>query len=77
MPIDVRVDPALPKPNRPFGSTGPDGVLAHNVFGEQSDLPWLSIERVHTAPDTSAGEHARAVVHPWILRIFMWQENAT
>ena len=30
MPIDVRVDPALPKPNRPFGSTGPiDGVLAH------------------------------------------------
>ena len=23
MPIDVRVDPPLPKPTRPFGSTGP------------------------------------------------------
>jgi len=29
MPIDVRVDLPLPKPTRPFGSTGPiDGVLA-------------------------------------------------
>jgi hypothetical protein len=29
MPIDVRVDPPLPKPTRPFGSTGPiDEVLA-------------------------------------------------
>jgi hypothetical protein len=29
MPIDVRVDPPLPKPTRPFGATGPiDEVLA-------------------------------------------------
>jgi hypothetical protein len=33
MPIDVRVDPPLPKPTRPFGSTGPiDGVPARPLL---------------------------------------------
>jgi hypothetical protein len=29
--------------------------------GEESDLPWLSSERVRAAPDASAGGHVRVV----------------
>jgi hypothetical protein len=68
MPIDVRVDPPLPKPTRPFGSTGPiDGVLAR----PSSPLPPCRYNAVRP----STARRSRTAARRAIVMISMWSRG--
>ena len=68
MPIDVRVDQPLPKPTRPFGSTGPiDGVLAR----QSGLLP----PRRYDAVRPSMARRSRTAAQRAIAMISVWSQG--